>query len=285
MKKKLQLVIGGFFILSSSVEVNAQTTNFNYTGNEQYYIVPPCVTQLEITAKGAQGGNSILGGSGGLGGTVYGVLNVVPGDSILIYVGGQNGYNGGGLGGQNGNAIFGGPAGILAPSGGGATDIRIGGNQIIDRVIVAGGGGGAGENGVWPGCQPAGPSGNGGNGGGLIATNGTFGVGTPCNCLGGGGDGGFGGTQTNGGIAGGYAGSTSCLIGNWAIGEAGSLGFGGNGSLVYYNGTGAGGGGGGGFYGGALTLPLAVVVVVVHLMLEHFYHLQILQEVILVMGL
>ena len=246
---KLLLSIAGLGLIYT--QLSAQTVNFSYTGTQQTFVVPPCVTSINVTLNGAQGENSAVGGAlGGLGANVSGTLAVTPGDILYIYVGGQNGYNGGGLGGQNGNNVFSGAPGILAANGGGASDIRLAGTALTDRVVVAGGGGGAGENGVWPGCQVAGPSGNGGNGGDLIGANGGFGVGTPCSCGGGGGDGGAGGTQAAGGLHGGYYGNTSCLRSNWAAGEDGSLGQGGNGSLVYFNGTGGGGGGGGGFYGG-----------------------------------
>jgi|GEM_PF-1112406 len=229
----------------------AQTTTFNYTGAQQTFVVPPCVTQITITAQGAQGGNAAIGGIGGLGGTATGVLNVTPGQTLYVYVGGQNGYNGGGAGGLNGSTtVYGGPSTGAAAVGGGATDIRVGGTTVNDRVIVAGGGGGGGHNGVWTGCQVAGPAGNGGNGGGLTGGAGTFGVGTPCNCGGGGGGGGQGGTQATGGLTGVHTGSTACLRTSWTAGQDGTLAQGGNGSLTWYNGTGGGGGGGGGYYGG-----------------------------------
>ncbi|MBK9300735.1 MAG: T9SS type A sorting domain-containing protein [Bacteroidetes bacterium] len=223
---------------------------FNFTGAAQTYTVPAGVTSINIETWGAQGANAAVGGTGGLGGYAAGTLAVVPGQILNIYVGGQNGYNGGGVGGLNGNSVGGGPSLGNAPNGGGATDIRVGGVGLGNRVIVAGGGGGAGYNGVWPGCQVAGPAGNGGAGGNAVAGDGTFGVGTPCNCGGGGGAGGTGGTQITGGIAGGYAGNNACLRPNYTIGTNGVLGIGGNGALTYYNGTGGGGGGGGGYYGG-----------------------------------
>jgi len=247
MKKQILFLIAfsGLPLVSFS-----QTTNYSYTGSEQIYVVPSCVTEIEITTNGAQGNNAVAGATGGLGGTATGRLAVNGGDTLYIYVGGQNGYNGGGLGGQTGNSDGSGIPGTLAPNGGGASDVRVGGTALTDRIIVAGGGGGAGENGVWTGCQVAGPSGNGGNGGDLTGSNGGFGVGNPCNCGGGGGEGGFGGTPIAGGLHGAYHGSTACLRSSWGAGQDGSLGLGGNGSLAYHNGTGGGGGGGGGYFGG-----------------------------------
>lgn len=225
---------------------------FSYTGAPETFVVPACADSVRIAAWGAQGENALVGGAtGGLGGYAYGRLAVVPGETLYVYVGGQSGYNGGGNGGINGNDQFSGnPIGTFGGKGGGASDVRRGGTALTNRVIVAGGGGGGGHNGVWPGCQVAGPGGNGGAGGGTTGGSGTFGVGTPCNCGGGGGAGGLGGTQSAGGMHGAYANSTACLRTSWGPGADGALGVGGAGSLQYYNGTGGGGGGGGGYYGG-----------------------------------
>jgi len=231
------------------VLVNTNQT-FSYTGAMQTFVVPAGVTSVNIDAFGAQGATANIGGTGGLGARAQGTLSVTPGQTLNIFVGGQNGYNGGGTGGQNGNSVFGGPNGGLGANGGGASDVRVGGTALLNRAITAGGGGGGGSNGVWPGCQVAGPAGNGGAGGDNLGSSGTAGTGNPCNCAGGGGAGGQGGTQLTGGAAGAYAGNTACLRSNWAIGTNGTLGNGGNGSLIYFNGTGAGGGGGGGYYGG-----------------------------------
>lgn len=224
---------------------------FNFTGSMQTFSVPACVTSVTITCYGAQGGNAVVGGTGGLGGMATGVLNVTTGQSLYVYVGGQNGYNGGGTGGLDGSTtVYGGPSTGIAPNGGGGSDVRVGGTAIGDRIIVAGGGGAGGNNGVWTGCQVAGPAGNGGDGGGLTGNAGTYGVGTPCNCGGGGGEGGQGGTQSAGGLHGNYSGSTACLRSSWTAGQDGTLFQGGAGSTTWHNGTGGGGGGGGGYYGG-----------------------------------
>lgn len=248
--KKLLLLVASFCFAQHSF-AQTTTTTYSFTGAQQTFVVPPCVTEITITAEGAQGGNAAIGGTGGLGGTATGVLSVTPGQTLYIYVGGQNGYNGGGAAGLNGSTtVYSGPSTGSAAVGGGATDIRVGGTTVNDRVIVAGGGGGGGHNGVWTGCQVAGPAGNGGNGGGLTGNAGTYGVGTPCNCGGGGGGGGQGGTQSAGGLTGVHTGSTACLRSSWTAGQDGTLAQGGNGSVTWHNGTGGGGGGGGGYYGG-----------------------------------
>lgn len=228
---------------------STQTQTFNFTGSVQSYTVPAGITSLTITAKGAQGASQSPGGTGGLGGSVQGILSVSAGQVLNIYVGGQNGYNGGALGGVNGSTVLSGPSVGNAGNGGGATDIRIGGVTLANRVLVAGGGGGAGRAGNWPACQtPVGIGGNGGNGGNLTGGNGFTGSSTACNCTNGGGNGGFGGTALAGGAAGTYN-NIGCLSG-WGIGSAGVLGDGGAGSTQVSNGHGGGGGGGGGYYGG-----------------------------------
>ena len=247
-----KILLTASVVISATLSAQITTDTFNFTGAMQTFTVPSCVTSVTITCYGAEGGTQVTypQGSSGLGGMAQGVMAVTPGQVLNVFVGGQNGYNGGGTGGANGNTYFGGPQTGNAPNGGGGTDVRFGGITINDRVIVAGGGGGAGCNGTWPGCQVAGPAGNGGAGGGLNGGNGTFGVGTPCNCAGGGGDVGMGGSPSAGGTHGNYYGNTACLRSSWTAGQDGTLYQGGAGSTTYHNGTGGGGGGGGGYYGG-----------------------------------
>src|SRR5690606_848116 len=109
---------------------------YNFTGSVQSFTVPYCVNTLTLDVKGAQGGPNITNTTfGGLGGTAYGVLNVVPGDVLTIYVGGMNGYNGGGARGTSScSTAWGG-------FGGGASDIRLNGVTLNDRIIVGAGGG------------------------------------------------------------------------------------------------------------------------------------------------
>jgi hypothetical protein len=227
-------------------------TTFSYTGSVQSYTVPAGVASIQIETWGAQGANATFGtaGTGGLGGYTIGELSVTGGEVLNIYVGGQNGYNGGGIGGIQGNASSqNGPSAGPGANGGGASDVRQSGTTLNDRVIVGAGGGGAGNDGNWSGCQPSlGVSG--GDGGALDgATGTTANLSAACNCVGGGGVGGAGASQSAGGAAGAYQGG--CLTGAWVIGQGGSLGFGGDGDQsAPYAGDGAGGGGGGGYYGG-----------------------------------
>jgi hypothetical protein len=149
----------------------AATWTFGYTGGMQTWVVPAGVTSAHFDIYGAAGGEPYYATfNPGKGGRAQAELPLTPGSTVHIAVGGKGGYpagdpgyNGGGRGSEYG--------------GGGATDIRIGGTGLNDRVLVAGGGGGTAEY--------SGDSG--GDGGGLTgkAGSGAFGGG--------------GGTQTAGG--------------------------------------------------------------------------------------
>ena len=180
---------------------------FDYTGGEQQWIVPAGVTSIHVDVRGAQG----AGPSENNGARVQTTLVVTPGEALHVFVGGTDGYNGGGIS-------------FYLDSfhnGGGGSDIRQAGTGLGDRVVVAGGGGGWGYGGNY-----GGTNGHGGAGG----YDGASGYGCGGCDLGGG-----GGTQSAGGVGG------AAYYG----GSSGSLGVGGN-AVDYYG----GGGGGGGYYGG-----------------------------------
>ncbi len=205
---------------SSGAPVCSRT--FVHTGADQLWAVPMGVTSLDVVARGASGGCPLAG----LGGEASATVTVMPGEMLHVQVGGvgqcgvqaslPGGYNGGGDKFTDaGDSWQGG-------SGGGGTDLRLAGNTLGDRILVAGGGGGQG----W--------GGQAGHGGGEN--------GETCNGVGGGcGDptcGGGGGTQVGGGTAGHC--NANC------IGQPGLLGIGGTSDGC----AAAGGGGGGGYYGG-----------------------------------
>ncbi|MBR1990874.1 MAG: hypothetical protein IJ986_01195, partial [Bacteroidales bacterium] len=115
--------------------------NFTYSGDGEDFTVPTGVTQVKLEVWGAQGGYYPgYPSKGGKGGYSTGTLQVTPGETLHVYVG-ESGSS------ANGYAAFNGGGGYYSSrnaycSGGGATDIRVGGNTLYDRIIVAGGGGG-----------------------------------------------------------------------------------------------------------------------------------------------
>ena len=208
---------------SGATNIGLDTANFTSVGNSSW-TVPAGVNTLNFDVQGARGGrdNVTLDPNPGNGGRVQGVLNVSVGELLNVYVGGVGGDGTatGAIGGYNGGGntsfyLYG-----SGGAGGGASDIRITGNALTDRAIVAGGGGGNGWDG--PGALAGGAGGN------LVGGN---------SDINGGGTYAYGGTQSAGG-----AGATYTI---WPAGMDGSLGLGGNSST-----QGISGGGGGGYYGG-----------------------------------
>jgi large repetitive protein len=219
-------------------QIAASKKTFHYTGHKQTFVVPGGVNQLNVTVLGASGGSTenSYGSLGGNGGRVKATIPVTPGEKLAIFVGGMGariagGFNGGepgGIGNASGSGV------VDGNGGGGASDIRVGGDQLSDRIIIAGGGGGGGGEGDYG-------QGNGGNGGGKIGAAGLYG-GYKSD-----GYGGTGGTQSAGGDGG--EGGHLRGYGRGSAGHPGALGLGGNGGGKSSDG-GGGGGGGGGYYGG-----------------------------------
>lgn len=221
---------------NSSQPLNNNKTFF-YTGKKQKFVVPAGVTQLTVVARGGQGGGTYIYPSEdapGYPARVYAVIPVQPGEKLVVRVGGSGahgGFNGGGMGAGSGT--------YAGNVGGGASDVRAGGDSLANRIIVAAGGGGAGI------AVDAYSFGFGGNGGGVAGKTGGNGPAY------GDGKGGAGGSQSEGGAggAGGQDYSRSYLGGD--PGSAGALGVGGaGGKAASYPFSGNGGGGGGGYYGG-----------------------------------
>ena len=201
--------------------------NYNYSGTYKSVTLPKGT--FTFTVYGAQGNVGGYGTTAGLGGTATGTYTITAASAVLyIYVGGQGGYNGGSSGGT-------GRSGNSGGNGGGASDIRVGGTALGNRVIVAGGGGGSGGGGQGGGSSISSNGGAGGNSGTAGATGG---AGTSAEGYGG------GAGTTSGGGAGGGSSTTSNTSTDRVYYPAGGGGGGGG----YYGG---GGGGGGGIYGGS----------------------------------
>lgn len=205
----------------SPIAAGASSVNFAFTGGIQTFTVPStlCVSTVTFVVRGAKGG-----GGGGLGAAIQATYAVTAGQVFQIMVGGagtqgaaSGGFNGGGTGqASTGSAAY------SSYGGGGASDVRIAPFGLANRILVAGGGGGAG-GGSGSAC-----------GGAATCNNGAAG----CNTYG---SGGGGGTQVAGGTGG------TPWAGTPPGGSPGVLGVGGQGGLWQ---TASGGGGGGGYYGG-----------------------------------
>ena len=170
--------------------------DFGYTGQFQTYTVEESGF-YQIEAWGAQGGKSCLDAGerdlssqglerterghalGGCGGYTSGKIFLKKGTKLYLYVGGKGadgvekrnsagGWNGGGIGANDGTPAS--DRGETDGGGGGATDVRlVSGNwnafdSLKSRIMVAGGGGGAGD------------TGHGGDAGGLDSTAGYMGA-------------------------------------------------------------------------------------------------------------
>ncbi len=226
------------------------TETFGYTGAAQSFTVPPHVRTLSVVTIGAAGGRGSsgsrwTGGRGGQGARVSADLDVNPGETLVVMVGGPGGDGGAfsaGSGGFNGGARAGNVGG---GGGGGASDIRTT-TSLTSRLVVAGGGGGGGA---------AGSEGPGGLGGppGQDGKDGHSDPHDPFTCHGRGG--GAGRKDAGGGGGGGCVGSAQHgddgVLGGGGIGGAsGVLESGGGGAGGYYGGGGGGGGVGGSGAGG-----------------------------------
>lgn len=204
----------------------ASAIDFSTCGAATNYAAPMSGTYL-LQVWGAQGGTKTSGtlDANAKGGYSVGTVTLAVGDTLQINVGcsggstGAGGWNGGGAGFSNESG-----------SGGGATDIRINGTSLTNRIIVAGGGGGHAED-----TSPKGGYGGGlsGSAGGVFNSNYTVGG---------------GGTQNAGGAGGS---KTSAAY----FGNPGQFGVGGDAQATTCSDTGCsnsykGGGGGGGWFGG-----------------------------------
>ncbi len=177
---------------------NTDSQTFHYTGKGQQFRVPAGVHKITVEAWGAAGGASDI--AGGNGGRVSAIIPVTPGEKLLVFVGGagsgaHGGFGGGADGGTSDHYPKGCQNDCAGGGGGGASDIRLDGSALSDRIFVAGGGGGAGGDDYS--YTSSGSSGDGpiGGGGGRLIGGG----GKPARF---GAHGGGGGTQSKGGRGG-----------------------------------------------------------------------------------
>ena len=148
---------------SSDSQQNEILQSFGYTGSFQRFEVPENITNLIIDCYGAQGGTwkNLANNYAGFGGYISTQLTVTPGQILYVYVGGKGSFESSGGFNGGGHARLGGGIDSCDTSGGGASDVRTFLNDISSRLVVAGGGGGAG------------PYSTGGAGGGFHGGSGT----------------------------------------------------------------------------------------------------------------
>ncbi len=196
--------------------------NFGYTGGIQTVVVPAEATVAKLQVWGAQGGRGLDNGNlnayGGKGGYSYVDVNVSPGQTLYVVVGGKGtdgsyrsnssgGYNGGGSGTWDNNDDE------SSGGGGGATHIALSsgvlsslaGNRSSVLVVAGGGGGGSyRQNGGYGGGTRGGQGANNGGAGGTENPSTYFGQGQngsgtgDSNGVAGGGGGWDGGRMNNG---------------------------------------------------------------------------------------
>lgn len=216
-----------------------QCQRFATPGGPYSFTVPQGVTRLKVAADGAAGGDPdprFLQSKPGTGASLRTILEVVPGETLNVYVGERR------LVDQPSFASGGPMGGRFASGGGGASEIQ----RSAERLAVAGGGGGMHVRFA---------------GGGAVATEGVYDAGVVAagqagqGVAGGGGQGG----SASGGGAGGQRLTCAdlppeygvCMLGtNGQPGGDAARGAGGMGGYTPIDGGGGAGGGGGGYTGG-----------------------------------
>ena len=243
-------------LIAKASDSTTQVFNLGNGGGRISWIVPEEVYQVKVELHGGRGGSVINSGTGsaGLAGMVNAIINVTPGETINFFLGSRGSgfipsrediipFNGGTTGWGSGS--------MISAGGGGATDIRRGGIDLSNRILVAGAGGGgfsgygsstsisgAGGCGDYPnGCSGdsanlqytrpghGGTQSAGGINYGNAAKNGSFGQGGGVNG-GGGYFGGAGGNQDEGGGGGGGSSWASATATNVSYATSGLLGGG-----------------------------------------------------------
>jgi hypothetical protein len=240
-------------IISTCCDSYTSVKIFNYTGNEQQFIVPEGVTSIiaHLYGGGGGGGYGRIDSKGGGGGAyIVGELNVTPGSTVTLSVAGGAsavilGNNAGGYGGGGNGARL--PFNIFNAMGGSGG----GGSKLIynntDLLIAGGGGGGGGSFNLTTNIA--------GIGGGGGASTGGNGEGTYFGSGGSNNTGGAGGINGDSGIKGKGADGKQVPFGFFGFSTAaGGGGYYGGGAAGYVKSSGPfgseivtqGGGGGGG---------------------------------------
>ena len=125
--------------LSHGDGLYSETVTFNYTGAMQAFIAPKDGT-YDLLLYGASSTSEYSDGST----CVTGQVVLKEGEVLYVYVGGAGDGDAGGWNGGGNGAILYDSQGVYVKvsAGSGATDIRRGGTDLSNRILVAGGGGG-----------------------------------------------------------------------------------------------------------------------------------------------
>lgn len=92
----MKLILASVFILyilqflPQSLQNGLTSVQFGYTGDVQYFTVPPGVNLIYLDIKGGSGGTDYYGSPeylGGFGGHVQTQLEVVPNSTYYIFIG------------------------------------------------------------------------------------------------------------------------------------------------------------------------------------------------------
>ena len=203
---------------SAVFKENTNVVNFLYTGTSEKYVVP-YNANYKLGVWGASGA-SVYNGLAGYGGYSTGNIILNENDELYVFVGGQQGKNGGGL---SFRQQHGGDGSHIALDDGTTSTFE----EKVDRLLIVAGGGGSAERL------------SGGSGGGYIGGSG-YGTGY---------SNGTGGTQDSGGLAGdnGFpgtfgAGGSGIPTDGTDSGPGGGGGFYGGGGVNFAGGAGGGSG-------------------------------------------
>lgn len=159
MKKSIALLLAFIsFSLQAQLMVNnlsirkpviPNTYNFTYKGVIQKFIVPNRVTSIQVNAVGAKGGTGANGQSGGAGANITTNLNVTPGQTLYIVVGGFSGQSATAKYGFGGNGGVSNIATYFGGAGGGLSGVFTSASPAnANALVVAGGGGGGAGHGT-----------------------------------------------------------------------------------------------------------------------------------------
>lgn len=119
---------------ASVIPVSPHTMLFY--GTAEFFTVPANVTSITVTLYGGSGAEA--SNAHGRGGMISSVIPVTPGEALMVTVGSAGNVKAGGFNGGGDGSWLNGLAG------GGATDIRRSPYTLVDRILIAGGGGGKG---------------------------------------------------------------------------------------------------------------------------------------------